>query len=271
MNRTIAWFAENHVAANLVMLLLVVGGLAALPAINQKHFPDIDVEMIQIGVVYLGAAPEEVEKGVCIRIEEEIQGIDGIERITSTGAEGTCGVTAELISGTPVDRALTEIKNAVDGIDTFPEETEKPVISHVLARRNALQIALSGEVSERALKIYGERVRDEIAALPDVTQVDLVNARPYEISIEVPEESLRRHGLTFDQVVSAVRRGSLDRPGGSIKAASGELLLRTKGQAYTGREFEQIVVLTREDGTRLLLGELANVVDGFEEDERRCW
>lgn len=268
MNRAIAWFAHNHVAANLLMLLLIVGGLAAIPAIQQKSFPDIEIEVIQIGVPYLGAAPEEVEEGVCVRIEEEIQGIDGIERITSSASEGACGVSAELISGYPIDRALAEIKNAVDGITTFPSETEKPTVSHVALRRNAIQLALSGEVGERALKAYGERIRDEISALPDVTQVELTSARVYEVSIEVPEESLQRFGITFSEVVQAVRRGSLDRPGGSIKTTGGEILLRTKGQKYTGSEFDDIVVLTREDGTRVLLSDIATVDDGFEEEDR---
>ena len=268
MSRIIAWFAENSVAANLLMALLVVGGFASLSRINQKSFPDINVEVISIGVAFLGATPEEVEEGVCVRIEEEIEGIEGIEEITSTAAEGNCGVSAELITGYSVDRALSEIKNAVDGITTFPDETEKPIVSHFTVRRNALQIAIHGDVGERYLKTFGERARDSISALPDVTQVELTSVRPYEISIEVPEASLRRHGITFDDVVRAVRQGSLDRPGGSIKTASGEILLRTKGQAYTGDEFERIVVLTRADGTRLLLGEIATVVDGFNEDRQ---
>jgi len=266
VTRAIAWFAENHVAANLLMMLLVVGGLVATCDINQKSFPDIEVEVVQIGVPFPGASPEEVEESVCVRVEEEIQSIAGIEKITSSAAEGSCGVTAELISGYPIDRALGEIKNAVDSIDTFPEDAEEPTVSHFEIRRNALQIALSGDVGERALKIWGERLRDELVALPGVTQVELAAARPYEISVEVPEEALRRHGITFEQVAEAVRRGSLDRPGGSIDTDAGEILLRTKGQAYVGREFEELVVLTRPDGTRLLLGEVANVVDGFEED-----
>jgi multidrug efflux pump subunit AcrB len=268
VNGPIEWFARNHVAANLLLMLMVVGGIAALPKIQQKIFPDIDVNIITIGVAYLGAAPEEVEEGVCVRIEEEIQGIDGIERITSGASEGWCGVSAELLSGYPVDRALSEIKNAVDSITTFPVDTEKPIVSHVQPRRNALQIAVFGDVAERTLKIYGERMRDEIAALPDVTQVELSGARNYEISIEVSEETLRRHSLTLDQVAAAVRHGSLDRPGGSIKTASGEVLLRTKGQAYTKEEFDRIVVVSHNDGTRLLLGEIANIVDGFEEDDQ---
>ncbi len=266
MTRAIAWFAQNSVAANLLMVLIVAGGLSATCSINQKTFPDIQTEIVQIGVPFLGATPEEVEQTVCVRIEEEIQGIEGIEKITSTAAEGNCGVSAELIEGYPVDRALSEIKNAVDAIDTFPEDTEKPVVNHLTVRRNALQVALWGDGSERTMKEMGERIRDEISSLPGVTQVELTSVRPYEISIEVPEESLRRHGLTFDQVVSAVRTRSLDRPGGSIRTEGGEVRLRTVGQAYRGEEFESLVVLTREDGTRLLLGEVASVRDGFEED-----
>jgi len=149
MNRVIAWFARNHVAANLLMGLMVVGGLVSLPKIQQKTFPDININVISIGVVYLGAAPEEVEQGVCIRIEEEINGITGIKEITSSAAEGACGVSAELMDGYPIDRALSEIKNAVDSITTFPVETEKPIVSHVEIKRTVLQIAVSAAASEK--------------------------------------------------------------------------------------------------------------------------
>jgi len=264
----VAWFANNSVAANLLMLLLVIGGLTAMYRVQVKTFPDIEVPIISVGVPYLGAAPEEVEEGVCIRIEEEIQGITGIEKITSSAAEGACGVTIELIQGYPIDRALSEVENAVGGISTFPIETEEPVIKYLSPRRTALQIALSGPADERTLKVLGERMRDGITALPSVTQASLDGARDYEMSIEVAESQLRRYALSFDEVVRAVRRGSLDRPGGSVKTSSGEILLRTKGQAYTGREFEDVVVRTNPDGTRLLLGDVARVVDGFDEDDR---
>jgi multidrug efflux pump subunit AcrB len=268
MNGAIAWFARNHVAANLLMAVMAFGGLVSLPNIQQKTFPDIDINVISVGVIYLGAAPEEVELGVCIRIEEEINGINGIEEITSSAAEGACGVSAELLDGYPVDRALSEIKNAVDSITTFPIETEKPIVSHVEIKRTVLQIAVSADASEKSLKVYSERIRDSIAGLPNVTQVEIQNARDYEISIEVAEETLQRFGLTFDEVVAAVRRGSLDRPGGSIKTTGGEILLRTKGQAYTRPEFERVVLRTESDGTRLLLSDVATVVDGFDEEDR---
>ncbi|MCS5637170.1 MAG: efflux RND transporter permease subunit, partial [Myxococcota bacterium] len=268
MRGIIAWFAENTVAANLLMILVLAAGIVGLPSIKQQTFPDLDVDVIQIGVPYLGASPSEVEEGVCIRIEEELQGVEGIDQMTSSAAEGACGVTVEILTGYPVDRALAEIKNKVDSIATFPEETEKPIINHLAMRHNTLQIALSGNASERALRSYGEKIRDGILTLPDVTQVDLSSVRAYEISIEVSESSLRRYSLTFDEVAQAIRRSSLDLPGGVIKTSSGEILLRAKGQAYTGREYEEIVIRKDIDGTRLRLGDVATVVDGFEENDR---
>ena len=268
MNRVIAWFAHNPVAANLLMILILLAGVTAIPALQQKTMPDFEMEMIDVSVEYLGAAPEEVEEGICIRIEEEITGVDGIDRLTSVATEGACRVTAKLISGYPIDRALTEIKNAVDGIDTFPVEAEQPIVSHFQVRHTELQVAITGDATERALKFHGEHLRDGIMAATDVTQVELVSTRRDEISIEVSEQSLQRHGLTFDAVVAAVRGSSLDLPGGSIRTGEGEILLRSKGQAYTGEEFERIVVLTREDGTRVQLRDVATVVDGFEEEPR---
>jgi multidrug efflux pump subunit AcrB len=272
VKRVIAWFAENGVAANLLMWLFVVGGvLAAATTIPMKTFPDVDVGMISVGVVYPGAAPEEVEEGICVRIEEEIDGVDGVDRITSSSAEGACGVTIEVMQGADEARVLDDVKNRIDAIDTFPEEAEKPVISQVVPRRSVIDVAVSGPLDERSLKELGQQIRDELSLLPDVTQVELRNARPYEVSIEVSESALRRHGIAFDDVVRSVRASSLDLPGGSIKTRGGEILLRSKGQAYRGAEFERLVLLARPDGTRLLLGDVARVVDGFQDTDQRAF
>jgi multidrug efflux pump subunit AcrB len=268
VKRAVEWFARNPVAANLLAAMMLVGGLLMLPAIPQVTFPDIDIDLISVGVEYLGAAPEEVEEGVCVRIEEEVDGIQDIEEIRSTATEGACAVVIELVNGADPGRALGEVKNRVDGIDTFPLETEKPVVEKLTIRRAVVDVAIFGDADERTLKELGQRVRDELSELPSVTQVELQAVRPYEISVEVSEGALRRHGLSFDQVVEAVRRSSLDLPGGSVKTAGGEILLRTKAQAYRGPEFERLVVLTRPDGTRLQLGEVATVVDGFEDVDR---
>jgi multidrug efflux pump subunit AcrB len=268
MKRAIAWFAGNHVAANLLMTLMIVGGLVTLPLIPREVFPEIDTDLITVSVEYRGAAPEEVEEGICIRIEEELDGIDGIKRVRSVANESIGVVTAEFRSGTDISETLDDIKSRVDAIDTFPVESEKPIVSHLKVRRDVLNVAVSGDADERTLKSLGERVRDDLAALPKITHVQLATARAYEISIEVSEVALRRHGLTFDQVAAAVRRSSLDIPGGSVKTEGGEILLRSKGQAYRGPDFEEIVLLTRSDGTRVTLGEVARVVDGFEETDQ---
>lgn len=268
MKPIIAWFAANHVAANLLMMLIILAGLVTLPQMQRKSFPDIDLPLISVSVPYLGAAPEEVEEGVCVRIEEELEGIEGVKHINSNANEGLCTVSVELFESADEAKALDEVKNRVDSIDTFPEETEKPITTMVEPIRNVLDITITGPKDERTLKELAYQVRDDITQLPGVTQASVSNTRPYEISIEVSEESLRRNNLTFDQVARAVRSGSLDLPGGSIKTRAGEILLRTKGQAYWGKEFEELVVTTRVDGTRVYLKDVAAVVDGFADTDQ---
>jgi len=270
MNRAIEWFAGNIVAANILMFVILAGGVMMLPNIKQEVFPELSTDMITVSVVYLGAAPEEVEEGVCVRIEEQIQGIEGVKKITSKSAEGIGTVTVELLEGADSRTVLDEVKAKVDAIQTFPEEIESPVIQEVLIRNQVINVAVSGPTDEKTLKVIGDQLRDEISSLPGITQVELANARPYEVSIEISEEMLRRYGLTFDDVASAVRRSSLDLPGGSIRAVSGEILLRTKGQAYLGEEFERLALISRVDGTKIRLGDIATVVDGFEETDQRA-
>ena len=226
------------------------------------------LDLINIEVSYLGAAPEEVEEAVCVRIEEAIVGLDGIEQITSTASEGMGSVLVEIELGADVRRVLDDIKGRIDAIDTFPDETEKPIIRELIASNQVIDLAVSGHVDEFALKAAADRIRDELSTIPEISLVEVTSARPYEISIEVSESTLRRHGLTFDDVANAVRRSSLDLPGGSVRSESGEILLRTIGQAYRGTEYENLVLLTRRDGTRLLLGEVATVVDGFAENDQ---
>ena len=268
MNQVIAWFARNGVAANLLALLLVVAGFITTTHIRQEVFPEFSSDMITVSVVYPGAAPEEVEEGICVRVEEAIQGLEGIKQLVSHAGEGLGTVRVELLPEADVREVMDDVKSRVDAIDTFPVEAERPIIEEVLLRKQVINVAVSGDANEHALKRLAERVRDEITAIPGITQVELANARPYEISIEVSEETLRRYQLTFDDVARAVRRSSLDLPGGSIKTEGGEILLRSKGQAYRGEEFERLVLRTNPDGSRILLGDVANVVDGFAETDQ---
>ena len=267
MHTAIAWFVRNPVAANLLMFILCVGGLLSLLTVNQEEFPNMDVPVVSITVPYLGAAPEEAERGVCIRVEEAIDGIEGIDQIHSIASEGACTVMAELAQNADDMVALNEIKSHVDGINSFPLETEKPIVSKFSIVRNVAQVAVSGDADERILKEVGQRLRNEIAAIDGVSQVGLKYVRPYEISIEVSERALRRHGLTLDRVTQAVRNSSLDMPGGTIRSEGGEILIRSKGQAYWGEDFADMVVLTRADGTKVTLDDVADIRDGFEEGD----
>ena len=261
----IAWFATNHVAANLLMGLAVIAGLAALTQIPVKMYPDVEIPIISVNVPYLGAAPEEVESGVCTRVEERIEGITGVKELNSIASEGLCTTNVELFFDADSARVLDEVQNQIDSIDTFPEEAEKPIVKFLELTTIVAEVAVTGPTDERALKELGQRVRDDILALPGITHADLANLRPYEISVEVSERSLLRNSLTFDDVAAAVRKRSVDLPGGSIKTGSNEVLLRTRGQAYWGHELEKLEVTTRADGTRVLLEDVARIVDGFED------
>ncbi len=271
MKRVISWFAENSVAANLLMAVIIIAGLLTAPRVRREVFPEFELDFVTVSVPYPGAAPEEIEKSITSRIEDRVASIEGVEKITSSAAENSGTVLIEALPGSDILELLDEVKTAVDAIDTFPEEAEEPSIRRVVARHHVLSIAIHGVgADEAALKHLGERLRDDLSALPEITQVELTNARPYEISIEVSESALRSYGLTFDDVAEAVRRSSLDLPGGSVKTTAGEVLLRTQGQAYEGAEFEDIVLLTRADGTRLYVRDVATVVDGFEDSDQQA-
>lgn len=268
MNRAIAWFARNPVAANLLMLIIMVGGVLATTRLVYEVFPEIEAEVITITVPYPGSSPEEVEESICVRVEEAIHDVEGIERITSVASENKGVITAEVLYGYDMREVLDEIKSRVDNITTFPVESERPIIQQVTRKRQVVNLTLSGKADEITLKRLGEQMRDELASIPGITQVELSGVRDYEISIEVSEETLRRHGLTFDDVLKAVQRSSLDLPGGTIKTAGGEILVRTKGQAYRGADFRDIPVYSRTDGSVLYLSEIAQVVDGFSQTDR---
>jgi multidrug efflux pump subunit AcrB len=263
----LAWFVHNPVAVNLMMVLVMVAGALSLATIKVEFFPEMSLNYITISVPYLGASPAEVEQGVTLRVEESVEGIDGIKRIYSNSVEGVSVVTLELEDTADTAAVLDDVKAGVGRIITFPEEAEKPIISELKNRYEVMTIVLFGETSERTLKELAERVKDDLLTYENISQVDVAGVRPYEIAIEISEETLRKYALTFDDVVRAVRGSSLDIPGGSVKTAGGEILVRTKGQKYTGREFEPIVVMTRNDGTAIRLRDIATVKDDFDDSD----
>ena len=263
----IGWFAKNHVAANLMMFAIIIGGFAGVFFLKKETFPEFQSGMIQIQVPYLGAAPEEVEKAVILRIEEAIESIEGIHEISSTASEGMGSVRVELKEGFETADMTDELKLAIDGISTFPNETERPMISEYRFMNGAVNIQLAGDLDEATMKELADTIREEVVALPDVSSAEVMGSRPFEISVEISESTLRQYGLTLDGVSQVIRRWSLDMPGGAIRSAAGDIRLRATGQAYTGQEFRDIVLLTRPDGTRIHLGDVATIRDGFAETE----
>lgn len=267
MNAMIRWMAHHGVAANLLMLVFMVGGLVVGLNIKQEVFPEIALDKVQVSVVYPGAAPEEVEEGVILIIEENVSGLEGIKKMTSQAVEGRGTVTVELLPGVDPDVALQDVKAEVDRIDTLPEEAEKPVITKLVNRVEVISLVVYGQASERSLRETAETVRDELLALPQITQTELGGVRPHEIAVEITEENLRRFGLTLDGVAQRVRRAALDLPGGEIRARGGEILLRLKERRYYGRDFEDIVILRTPEGAQVRLGDVAVIRDGFEQTD----
>ena len=264
----IGWFARNAVAANLLMVILLAGGLYNVFTIKKEIQPRIETNYVNIIVPFLGATPLDAEEGVVIKIEEAIQDIEGIEEIISTAGRGFGRVSIEVHADYEVTEVMDEIKNRVDAISTFPDNTEKPVISRTQFQQQVVMVTVFGDVNERTLKEYAKQVRNEIVTLPGVTRAEILGSRPYEVSIEVSEFTLQEYGMTLDEVAQAIRRGSLDLSAGAIRSDAGDILVRTKGQAYVGRDFEDIVVRTNPDGTRVLLKDIAFIRDEFVETDR---
>ena len=261
----IAWFAANHVAANLLMLFIIVAGLLSAFSLRKEMQPEFELNMIQVRVPYLGAAPAEVEEGVVVKIEEAIQDLEGIKRIRSRSNEGMGRVTIEAETDADIDQVLNDVKLRVDAISTFPGLTEKPVIYKQEVNQPVIMIAIHGDLDDFMRKALAQQVRDDLLQMPQVNQVINFGDRPYEISVEVSEQTLRQYGLTMSEISQAIRNSSMDMPGGTIKSDGGDILLRTKGQVYTGSEFGQLVLRTNADGSRLTLNDVADVKDGFVE------
>jgi multidrug efflux pump subunit AcrB len=297
MEGIIQWFSRNHVAANFLMAAVLLLGITTWGKLKKEFFPEMSVDMITVTVPFPTATPEEVEKGICVPIEEAIQDLDGIDRLKATAAQGAGTVIVEVANGYDVRSVMDDVKSRVDAIQNFAEEAEEPLIEELLLKSQILSVAVSAETDEKTLRELAERVREGLLAyqpkdvtakdapklekigkglrkawaffttggLPKITQVELAAVRDHEISIEVSEETLRQYGLTFDQVANAVRSSSLDLPGGSVRTDAGEILIRTEAKSYTEREFRKITVVTQADGSVVTLGDITDVRDSFEQ------
>ncbi|WP_419661851.1 efflux RND transporter permease subunit [Desulfosarcina variabilis] len=263
----IAWMAGHTVAANLLMVVLLVGGLIFAGQIKKEVFPDFELDIVEVSVPYPGASPEEVERGTILAIEEAVQGLDGVKQVTAEAKEGMGLVTIEIMEGKNIQRVAQDVQSEVDRISSFPDEAEDPEVIIAQRRRYVVSLALFGDVGESILRETAERVRDRLLQDPGITQVDLNGIRDYEISISVSQSTLRAYGLSLEGIAQTIRRAAVELPGGSIKTESGDVLVRMTERRDFGPEFGRIPIITTNDGTQVLLSDIADVNDGFEETD----
>lgn len=262
----IAWFARNHVAANLLLISILFFGLFSLNVrIPLEVFPSFETDRINISVSLRGATPEDVEQGISIRIEEAVQDLEGVEKITSRSSEDQSSVTIEVDSNYDTREMLADIKSRVDAINTFPADADKPVIAIAERKRDVISVTVSSIYGEKETHEYAEKIRDEMLQLPDVTQVELAGVRNYEIAIEISQDKLRQYQLSLSQISNAIANSSTDISAGNLKTKGGDILLRSKGQAYRKDEFARIPIKTYSDGSIIKLADIANIKDDFEE------
>jgi len=261
----IEWMARNSIAANLMMVLLLVGGFWMALQVQKEVFPRFQLDMVQVSVSYPGAAPEEVEKGILLPVEEAVQGIQSIQEMTSTAREGTGNIQLELVSGTNRMQALQDIEQAVDRIRTFPEQAEEPEIRLVTPTRDVMELTLYGDVDIWTLRQLGEQVRNRLLSEDAITQAVIDDVPAYMTSVEIPLETLRKYNLTLSEVATRIEQSSEDIPAGTMATDTGDILLRLKDRKQWADAFEGIVILNAESGGTVILGDIATVRDGFEE------
>ena len=266
MNRLIAWFTDNPIAANLLMLLIMIGGFFALPHTDKEFFPTSPLNIVEVSVPYPGAAPVNVEKQICIRVEQAVDGLQGIKSITSTARQNQCDTRIEAEEGYDIQLLLNDVKTRVEAISSLPDDAERPQVRQQNISHDMMNIALEGDVPENTLKRYAQQIKEELEALKHVSTVEISGSRAYEIAVEISQRDLQRYQLTLAEVQLAIRQSSLDVPTGKIKSAQGDILLQLRNQAYDFTDFANIIVRKNADGAVIRLSDIATIKDGFVED-----
>lgn len=261
----IAFMARNSIAANLLMLILIGGGIWTMFNIQKEVFPQFQLDYVNVNVVYPGAAPEEVEQGILLPVEEAIRGIQGIKEIVSTANEGSGEVVVELVAGANRMKAFQDIDQAISRIRTFPDDIEEPEVSLQARQQDVMEIALYGEVDIWTLRKLAERLRNRLLSNQQITQVEINNVPDYVTHIEIPRYNLRQYGLTLGQVAEIIQQSSEDVPAGAVETTAGEILLRMQERKEWAEEFRSITIISSNSGAKVTLGDIATITDGFEE------
>lgn len=267
---SISWMVHNRVTPNILMLVLLIGGFLVALTIRQEVFPSFELDTVTIRVPYPGASPEEVEHGIILSTEEAIRGLEGVKEFRSVASEGSGTVTIELLEGADRQKAYQDIQQEVDRITTYPDDAEEPQVTLNVHKRDVLEVHLYGRIDESSLRETVEHVRDRLLQHEGITQIELEGARDYEIHIDVSQQSLRRFGLTLEQVAARVARTAVEIPGGKIDTSGGEILLRFKERRNWAREFRRIPMVADASGTLVRLEDIAHVYEGFEDTDQEA-
>lgn len=261
----IGYMARNSIAANLLMIVLIGGGIWTMFRIQKEVFPQFQLDYVDVSVVYPGAAPAEVEQGILLPVEEAVRGIQGIKEIVSTANEGSGRIAIELVGGTNRMKVFQDIDQAVNRIRTFPDEIEQPRVSLRSRQRDVMEVSLYGSVDIWTLRKLGERLRNRLLNDPQITQVELGNVPEYVTHVEIPRHTLRKYNLTLGMVANIISESSEDVPAGSVETEGGEILLRMQERKQWAEEFSNITVISSTSGAKVTLGDIARITDGFEE------
>jgi len=261
----IAWMATHPIAANLAMIILLAGGVYTAITMQKEVQPRYELDYVDVSVSYPGAAPEEVEQGVLLPVEEAVRGVQGIKELTSTAREGSGSISLELVAGVNRMRVYQDVDQAVAQIRTFPVDAEEPRVRLRSWQRDVMEIGLFGDIDVWSLRRLGERLRDRLLTQPNITQVELNRVPAYVTHVEIPQDGLREYGLSLSQVADLIAQSSRDVPAGAIDTSRGEILLRLNERKMWAREMADIVIASSESGAPLTLGDIAELRDGFEE------
>ena len=267
MNGLIAWWARNPVAANLLMVGIVITGLLGFMNIEREAFPVVKANNVEVIVAWPGAAPQEVEEQIIVRVEEALTDLDNIDRIFASANEGSAYIWVRALGPVDMGAFVGNIKRRVDAISSLPRDIERPIVREQIYRDQSMRIGLYGDIGERQLNRLAEELRDEVAMLPGISIVELFGTRREEVSVELSEAALRRYGLTFDEVARAIGSTSVNVSSGRVRTESGDILLRARNLANTQTEFENIILRQDIEGGILRVGDVAKVIDGFEDED----
>lgn len=267
MKTIISWFVNNHVASNLLVLFVVIGGIVTFFNIKMEIFPETELDKISISVTYEGASPEEIEDSIILPIEEAISGLSGIKEISATANEGYGVVVVDVINGWDVSKLLDDIKSQVDAITTFPEKADRPIVRQLTIKNKVVYIAVYGNTDMQTLKYTAEKIRDDITALKGLSLAEIYGAKDNEIHIEISQDTLEKYNLSIPEIAKIIRNYSLDIPAGHIKSSTEDILIRTKGKRYYTREFKFIPIITKPDGSVVYLKDIANIKESFDDSD----